>query len=175
MREKHKCENLILYMNGFDEYIIPYVISQVVSIIILIAAWKRTRWGRWLFSVLFLWASATNMYIGLTNPDSYLDNARFAIPLYQEFINGWFSHYNHIIIPLIAVGQFLISIGMLLHGWWVKLACIGSIVFLLSIAPLMVGAAFPFSITVSIAGWLIFLNDDKNYIWKRQEERLLIR
>ena len=172
MREKHKCENLILYMNGFDEYIIPYVISQVVSIIILIAAWKRTRWGRWLFSVLFL---ATNMYIGLTNPDSYLDNARFAIPLYQEFINGWFSHYNHIIIPLIAVGQFLISIGMLLHGWWVKLACIGSIVFLLSIAPLMVGAAFPFSITVSIAGWLIFLNDDKNYIWKRQEERLLIR
>ena len=175
MREKHKCENLILYMNGFDEYIIPYVISQVVSIIILIAAWKRTRWGRWLFSVLFLWASVTNMYIGLTNPDSYLDNARFAIPLYQDFINGWFSHYNHIIIPLIAVGQFLISIGMLLHGWWVKLACIGSIVFLLSIAPLVVGAAFPFSITVSIAGWLIFLNDDKNYIWKRQEERLLIR
>ena len=175
MREKHKCENLILYMNGFDEYIIPYVISQVVSIIILIAAWKRTRWGRWLFSVLFLWSSATNMYIGLTTPDSYLDNARFAIPLYQDFINGWFSHYNHIIIPLIAVGQFLISIGMLLHGWWVKLACIGSIVFLLSIAPLMVGAAFPFSITVSIAGWLIFLNDDKNYIWKRQEERLLIR
>lgn len=161
-------------MNGFDEYIIPYVISQVVSIIILIAAWKRTRWARWLFAALFLWASATNMYIGLTNPDSYLDNARFAIPLYQEFINGWFSHYNHVIIPLIAVGQFLIAIGMLLHGWWVKLACIGSMIFLLSIAPLMVAAAFPFSITVSIAAWLIFLNDDKNYIWKRQEEGLLI-
>ena len=174
MREKHKCENLILYMNGFDEYIIPYVISQVVSIIILIAAWKRTRWARWLFAALFLWASATNMYIGLTNPDSYLDNARFAIPLYQEFINGWFSHYNHVIIPLIAVGQFLIAIGMLLHGWWVKLACIGSMIFLLSIAPLMVAAAFPFSITVSIASWLIFLNDDKNYIWKRQEKSMLI-
>lgn len=161
-------------MNGFDEYIIPYVISQVVSIIILIAAWKRTRWARWLFFALFLWAAATNMYIGLTNPDSYLDNARFAIPLYQDFINGWFSHYNHIIIPLISVGQVFIAIGMLLHKWWVKLACIGSIFFLLSIAPLMVAAAFPFSITVSIAAWLIFLNDDKNYIWKRQEESLLI-
>ena len=174
MKEKHKYENLIQYMNGFDEYIIPYVISQVVSIIILVAAWKRTRWARWLFSALLLWASATNMYIGFTNPDSYLDNARFAIPLYQDFINGWFSHYNHIIIPLIAVGQFFISIGMLLHGWWVKLACIGSIIFLLSIAPLMVGAAFPFSITVSVASWLIFLNDDKNYIWKRQEKSMLI-
>ena len=110
------------------------------------------------------------MYIGLTDPDSYLDNARFAIQLYQDFINGWFSHYNHIIIPLIAIGQFFISIGMALKGWWVKLACIGSITFLLSIAPLMIGAAFPFSITVSIAAWLILLNDDKNYIWKRQEE-----
>lgn len=162
-------------MYELNEYLVPYTISQIVSIVFLIVAWKRTRWGRWLFSVLFLWASATNMYTGLTSPDSYLDNARFAIPLYQDFINGWFSHYNHIIIPLIAVGQFFISIGMLLHGWWVKLACIGSIVFLLSIAPLMVGAAFPFSLTVSIAAWLIFLNDDKNYIWKRQEERLLSR
>ena len=161
-------------MDGLQEYFVPYLISQAASLIILIAAWKRTRWARWLFSVLFLWASATNMYIGLTNPDSYLDNARFAIPLYQDFINGWFSHYNHIIIPLIAVGQFFISIGMLLHGWWVKLACFGSIIFLLSIAPLMVGAAFPFSITVSIASWLIFLNDDRNYIWKRQEKSLLI-
>ena len=163
-----------MYMNGLDEYIIPYLISQVVSIIILIAAWKRTRWARWLFSALFLWASVTNMYLGLTDPDSYLDNARFAIPLYQDFINGWFSYYNHIIIPLIAVGQFFIAIGMMLHSWWVKLACIGSIIFLLSIAPLMVGSAFPFSITVSIAAFLILINDDKNYIWKRQEKSLLI-
>jgi len=161
-------------MDGLQEYFVPYLISQAASLIILIAAWKRTRWARWLFSTLFFWASATNMYIGLTDPDSYLDNARFAIPLYQDFINGWFSHYNHIIIPLIAIGQFFIAIGMLLHGWWVKLACIGSIIFLLSIAPLMVGAAFPFSITVSIASWLIFLNDDKNYIWKRQAKSMLI-
>ncbi|HEY5771056.1 MAG TPA: hypothetical protein VIS75_00455 [Chitinophagaceae bacterium] len=161
-------------MNGFDEYIVPFLISQVVSIIILIAAWKRTRWARWLFFVLFLWASATNMYIGLTDPDSYLDNARFAIPLYQDLINGWFSHYNHIIIPLIAVGQFFIAAGMLLHGWWVKLACIGSITFLLAISPLMVGSAFPFSITVSIAAFLILIDDDKNYIWKKQDKSLLI-
>ena len=161
-------------MEGLQEYLVPYLISQAASLIILIAAWMRTRWGRWLFAALFLWASATNMYIGLTDPDSYLDNARFAIPLYQDFINGWFSHYNHIIIPLIAVGQFFIAIGMLLHSWWVKLACIGSIIFLLSIAPLMVGSAFPFSITVSIAAVIILTDDDKNYIWKKQAKSLLI-
>ena len=151
-------------MEGWYEYLLPYLISQAASIVLLIAAWKRTRWARWLFSVLFFWASATNMYIRLTDPDSYLDNARFAIQLYQDFINGWFSHYNHIMIPLIAVGQFFIAIGMLLHNWWLRLACIGSIIFLLSISPLM----------ISIAVVLILINDDKNYIWKRQEKTLLI-
>jgi hypothetical protein len=72
-------------MEGLHEYLLPYLISQAASLIILIAAWKRTRWARWLFSLLFLWASATNMYIGLTDPDSYLNNAQFAIPLYQDF------------------------------------------------------------------------------------------
>jgi hypothetical protein len=161
-------------MNELNGYLVPYTISQVVSIILLIAAWKRTRWARWLFFVLFLWASCTNMYIGITDPDSYLDNARFAIPLYQDFINGWFSHYNHIIIPLIAVGQFFIAIGMLLEGLWVKLACIGGIIFLLSISPLMVASAFPFPITAAIAVFLILINDDKNYVWKRQAKSLLI-
>jgi hypothetical protein len=160
-------------MDGLQEYFVPYLISQAASLIILIAAWKRSRWARWLFFALFLWASVTNMYLGLTDPDSYLDNARFAIPLYQDFIYGWFSHYNHIIIPVIAVGQFCIAIGMLLYSWWVKLACIGSIFFLLSIAPLMVGSAFPFSITVSIAAFLVLIEDDKNYIWKKQAKSLL--
>ena len=54
------------------------------------------------------------MYIGLTEPDNYLDNADLAIPFYQDFIDGWFSHYNHVIIPLIAIGQLFIACGMLL-------------------------------------------------------------
>ena len=114
------------------------------------------------------------MYIGITKPDTYQLYADLAISVYRDFINGWLSHYNHIVIPLIAVGQFLIALGMLLKGWWVKAACIGAIIFLLSIAPLMVGAAFPFSLTVSIAAWLILLNDDKSYIWKKEQNRLSI-
>ena len=161
-------------MSNLDEFLIPYIISQVASIIILIVAWKKTKWARVLFALLFFWAAGTNMYIGITKPDTYQLYADLAIPAYRDFINGWFSHYNYIVIPLIAVGQFLIASGMLLKGSWVKTACVGAIIFLLSIAPLMVGAAFPFSITVSIAAWLILLNDDKNYIWKKQVNRLSI-
>lgn len=155
-------------MNGLEDYIIPYVISQVAGLVILAVAAGRTRWARWLFALLFVWASATNMYLGLSNPDIYFQYADMAIPLYRDFINGWFSHYNHIIIPLIAIGQLLIGIGMLLKTPWVKLACAGCILFLLAIAPLLVGSAFPFSITVSVAAFLIYKNDGKNYAWKRE-------
>ena len=155
-------------MNDFDQYLIPYLISQVASVIILFVAWKKTRWGRMLFSLLFFWAAGTNMYLGITNPDVYLQYADMAIPFYRDIINGWFSHFNHIIIPVIAIGQFIIAVGMLLKGAMVKLACFGTILFLLSIAPLMIGAAFPFSITVSVAALIILLNDDRNFIWKHQ-------
>lgn len=161
-------------MNSLEAYVIPYVISQAVSVIFLIVAWKKTKWARVLFALLFFWASGTNMYIGVTKPDTYQLYADLAIPVYTNFINGWFSQHNYVVIPLIAVGQFLIASGMLLKSWWVNGACIGAIIFLLSIAPLMVGAAFPFSITVSIAAWLILLNDDKNYIWKKRLEHLSI-
>ena len=161
-------------MSSFEEFLIPYIISQLASLIILIVAWKKTKWARVLFAVLFYWASGTNMYIGITSPDTYQLYADLAIPVYRDFITGWFSHHNYIVIPFIAIGQFLIASGMLLRGWWVYTACIGAIIFLLSIAPLMLGAAFPFSITVSIAAWLILLNDDKNYVWKKQLNRFSI-
>ena len=155
-------------MNELDGFLVPYLISQAASIVILITALKKTKWARVLFALLFFWAAATNMYLGITKPDTYQEYADLAIPAYRDFINGWFSHYSYILIPLIAIGQFLIGSGMLLKGWWINAACVGAIIFLLSIAPLMVGAAFPFSITVSIAAWLILLNDDQKYIWKKQ-------
>lgn len=156
-------------MKGLDQYLVPYLISQAASIIFLIVAWKNTRWARILFFLLFLWASATNMYLGLTNPDSYLGNAKLALPFYRDFINGWFSHYNHIMIPLIAIGQLAIAIGMTLKNNWVKMACLGTILFLLAIAPLMVGSAFPFSITVSVAAFLVYRNDDLDWLWKHKK------
>jgi hypothetical protein len=109
-----------------------------------------------------------HMYLGITSPDSYLGNASLALPFYRDFINGWFSRYNHILIPLIACGQLLIAIGMLLKGWWVRWACIGTIIFLLSIAPLMVGSAFPFSITVSAAAFIILRKDNNGYLWRKR-------
>jgi len=46
-------------MKGPEEFLIPYVISKIVSVVILIVAYKNTRAARGLFSMLFLWASIT--------------------------------------------------------------------------------------------------------------------
>ena len=155
-------------MKGLDNFLLPYTISQVASIIILIVAWKKTKWARILFALLFFWAAGTNMYFGIYSPGIYQQYADLALLFYRDFINGWFSQYSYIMIPLIATGQFLIALGMLLKGWWVQGASIGAIIFLMGIAPLMVGSAFPFSITVSFAAFLILKNDKKDYIWENK-------
>ena len=149
----------------------PYLISQVFSIIVLIIAWRNTRIARGLFAILFLFASIINSYTIFHTPEAYLSYADMAIIFYRDFIKSWFSQHDHVIVPIIAAGQLMIAMGMLLKGWWVKWACMGAIIFLLSIAPLLVGAGFPFSLTVSFAAWLILKYDDRNYLWKRKTER----
>jgi hypothetical protein len=129
--------------------------------------------ARLLLAALFLYAAIFNMQLSIRNPDKYLEYAPMALPFYRRFIEGWFSHYNYIVVPLIAVGQLIISLGFLLKGWWVKWACIGAIVFLLAIAPLMVGAGFPFSIVVSIAATIVLKKDKRDYLWRRSVARQL--
>jgi len=157
-------------MEKLSEYIIPYTISQIVSIIVLIVAWKYTKAARILFAIIFFLASGVNMYTGIVTPEGYLEYGKMAIPLYRDFINGWFSENVALLISLIAIGQFLIAVGMILKVMLVKMACIGVIIFLLAIAPLLVGSAFPFSITVSIAAYLVLKKNDFNYIWKTKNK-----
>lgn len=153
-------------MNTLYQYLVPYLISQVVAVVFIMIAYKSTTVTRLLFAIIFLGASAINFSTGLSNPDTYLEYSKMALPFYREFINGWFSHYNHIMVPLIAAGQFVIGIGMLLSGWWVRWACLGAILFLIGITPLMIGSAFPFSLIVSYAAWIVLTKDNKDYLWK---------
>lgn len=152
-------------MKGLDIYLISWVISNIVGILILLAAYKKPRLARGIFFLLFGWASWINYTTAHTTPEVYLDYASMSVDLYSEFIMGWFSHHITPVISVIAVGQGMIALGMILRGLWVKMACIGATVFLLSIAPLGVGAGFPFSITVSIAAYLVIRKGEHDYLW----------
>ncbi len=153
-------------MKGLDHWLLPYILSQIVSLLLLWLCIKNNNWGRTAISLLFLYAGIYNMYIGFSRPEEYLNFAEFAIPLYQKFIRGWFSLHNGTMIPLIATGQFLSGIFLLLGGIWPRLGIIGVIAFLLAIAPLMTGSAFPFSITVSIAAMILWRKKRFLPIWQ---------
>ena len=152
-------------MKDLELYLIPYLISQVVALLLLLVAWKNTRVARFLFFLLFAWASVTNLTISTNNPKVYLEYADTALPFYRDFIYGWFSRHIQLMVPLIAFGQMVIAVSMLLKGWWVKAACIGAIIFLFAIIPLMVGSGFPFSLIVSWAILLVLKHDQKEFIW----------
>jgi len=80
------------------------------------------------------------------------------------------ERHHHVtgIILLIASGQFMIAVGMLLKGAWVKIVCIGAMIFLIAIAPLGVGSGFPLSIFTSLAAFLVYRNAPHDYLWKER-------
>lgn len=143
-------------MAGFSQYIIPWTISQVAGLLILLAAWKKPVWTRYIFAFLFLAAGIFNWFTSMRTPGAYLMYAETAVPLYRDFISGWFSNHIRVVIPVIATGQLAIGLMMLAGGSWQALGCLGIMVFLLAIAPLGVGSAFPFSIVVSVAAYLVY-------------------
>jgi hypothetical protein len=151
---------------------IAYVASNIAGLLFLWTAYKNTKLARFLFAMLFVWASGINFTTARMSPEVYLEYSKTSIDIYSGFINGWFANHIKIVVTTISIGQGLIALGMLLKGWWVTLASIGSILFLMSIAPLGLYAAFPFSITVSVAAFIIIKRDDKSFLWKVFNQKL---
>ena len=152
--------------NNHQVILTAYIVSNLVGLLYLFAAIKRPKLARLMFLLLFSWASWINYTTCHQHPEIYLKYAEKSIGIYADFINGWFKGHITILVSCIAIIQGLIAFGMLLKGNWVKIACIGAIIFLIGIAPLGVYSAFPFSLTVSAAAYFIILKDDKDYLWR---------
>jgi hypothetical protein len=151
----------------FDsQYLLPYIIVNIVSLVFVWAAIKKPYLARLLFVLLFGWACWINYTMAHERPQEYLNYSKASIQWYADFINGWFASHITQMVSLIAIGQGLIAIGMLLKGVWVKAACIGVIIFLTAITPLGFYAGFPFTLTVSIAAWFVLKSPDLDYLWK---------
>ena len=162
-------------MKGLENqaYLFAYIISNIVALVLLWMAWKQPRISRFLFFILFAWASWANWSTAHSNPQTYTDYAELSyLNIYKQFIRGWFSSHVVGMVSFIAICQALISVSMLLKGWILKLGLIGSIIFLLAIAPHGVGSAFPFSITASVALFLIYRNKENDYLWINKRLRI---
>jgi hypothetical protein len=140
------------------EELIPvaYVISNFVAVIMLACSWKYPNISRLLYSALFGWACYANTHAAIQTPHYYLDYAQYALlGFYIKFINGFFAAHITAIVISIAVCQLAIALSLWMRGFLFKMGAVGAIVFLISIAPLGIGSAFP--CTLTMAGGLLLL------------------
>ena len=155
-------------MKGLDNntYLTLYIISNVVALLMLWAGWKNRRILRLMIFLVFAWASFTNWNEALIAPQFYLEYADFTFfGFYRHFINGWFSTHITLAVGFIATCQAIIAVSMLLKGAIFRAGAIGAIIFLLAIAPLGVGAAFPCTVIMAISSWLVLRSKQINYLW----------
>jgi|GEM_PF-1899828 len=132
------------------------VASNMVAALMLVVSWRWRNVGRFLFFALFFWAAQVNMRLGIWNPHAYLEYARWAVAPYRAFILGPFARHTGFFVGSIAVGQLAIATLVALRGRAVTVGFAGAIIFLLAIAPLGRGSAFPFSlVTAAAAVWLL--------------------
>lgn len=136
--------------------ILAVLVSNLVALVLLLVCWKRKNAGRILFAVLFLWAAYTNWKTAHSNPAVYLEYGKYAAGFYKNIIHGEFSRHITGYVSFIAICQLIIGLGFFARGLIVKLSCLGGILFLLAIAPLGMGSAFPFSLIASAALFILY-------------------
>jgi hypothetical protein len=137
------------------QVLVANVASNIVALALLLVCRRWPRVGRAMFCVLFAWAFTVNLRIALTAPSAYLEYARWAIEPYRRFILGPFARHTAPIVAAIAFGQLTVAALVAGRGRWAALGLAGAITFLLAIAPLGRGSAFPFSLIASAAALLL--------------------
>jgi hypothetical protein len=140
---------------NLSEYLVPFIVSNVVALILLGVAILWPRVARWTFAVIFLAAGVFNVYTAITAPESYLMYGETAfLPLYRSFIAGVFSRATAVFVLLIAAGQLTVGALLTQRGLAFRLGALGACIFLAAIIPLGIGSAFPFSL-IAIAAIVV--------------------
>jgi len=150
------------------EYRTPYLVSNAIALVLLGLSFRRPNWVRWLSVAIFGWAAYTNWRIADTRPLDYQTFGELTtVGAYRDFIHGWFRLHTAEMLEPIALGQAAIALMLIVNRRLTRrLAVFGAVVFLLAIAPLGVGSAFPFSITYSV-GLLVMLHGLDRDVAKR--------
>jgi zinc transport system ATP-binding protein len=122
-----------------------------------VAAAKWPNVARFLFSLLLVGGGIWKLFALLTMPRFYVDTyGHPSTPPYAAFILGPFAANVALFVVLIAIGELAVGILATGAGRALQLAMISVMVFLLAIAPMGVGSAFPFSVFGIAAAYLVF-------------------
>jgi len=124
---------------------IAYIITSVISLMMLLVAWHRPRAGRVLYAAVFFGAGLFNAVTALRTPQVYIDGfAPHAFPPMREFIERVVALAPDAFVVAVSAGQVLVGIALAVgRGVPLIAGVFGAAFFLVAISWLGVGAAFP--------------------------------
>lgn len=131
---------------------LPYIISNVVAVFIVVSAITWVTVARVMLSAIFIGAFGLNLFTAITDPTAYLEFGYLTTnELYRSTIFGSFSRHIQFYVCLIAAGQLFIGVFIAFKGRLMSIAMTGGLLFLLAISPLGYGAAFPATAIMALA------------------------
>jgi hypothetical protein len=136
---------------------IGYVVTGVVSLAMLLVAWRRPRTGRLLYAALFLGAGVFNAVTALRTPQVYVTGfAPHAFPPMREFIERVVALAPDAIVLTVAVGQIIVAFALAFgRGVLLQAGVVGAAWFLVAISWLGVGAGFPTNLVLATGALLL--------------------
>jgi hypothetical protein len=140
----------------YAEYMLPVILTNLVALVITLLSYNFPRFMRFIWGIIFIVAGTINLITVYNEPGIYIDAyGPAAIDCYKDMIYGPFSKQPAVYVTLIAVGQIIVAGLIWSRGFWYYLGLLGGVIFLLAIAPLGVGSAFPSSVILAFG--LIFM------------------
>lgn len=130
----------------------PYIITNAIAILtaVIVMLWPNA--GRVFLSGIFIGAASFNAFTAWQNPGLYLQFGELTTSnMYRAIILGPFSEHVEIYVSIIAACQLIIGTFLLYKGKLMKTAMFAGILFLVAIAPLGVGSAFPSTLILATA------------------------
>ena len=135
-----------------SEFLLPYVLSNIIGLVLIVAAILWPKVARGAYVVMFGAAAIINGIMAINNPEMYVKwFGGFALlGFYRDFIQGFFSQHTREVLLAIAFGQLLVAISLTRRGFPFLLGVTGGAIFLIALAPLGVGSALPATLAYSV-------------------------
>ncbi len=146
-------------MSG-DTIFYAYAGSLILSAVLIVISLRIKTLGRILFSLIFLWAGFYNLRTAFIRPEEYLGFAHFA---YSELVSKlhyrifFTSYYNYYCIHCHRTNCYRHTHCVARTSRYPGIS--RCVIFLVAIAPLGIGSAFPSTILMAIAAILLLRND----------------
>lgn len=131
---------------------LTYLVANMVSLVVLIAAILRPVTARWMLSLIFIGAGIFNAIMAIREPDLFMVyGAMTPSAAYEQFIYGAFRNNITAIVLSISICQLAAGIFIAAGRSLVVTGLAAAITFLIAIAPLGAGSAFPSTLLLAAA------------------------